>query len=77
MTLINRQGGQAGRTVADQEGRYALPAAPGAGYVLAATATGYAHRRPGPRARRRAHRWRPIWCSPSAHRSVEPRCRRK
>ncbi|MCX4969019.1 MFS transporter [Streptomyces sp. NBC_00654] len=44
VTLIDTLGRQAGLTVADDEGRYALTAAPGGRYVLAATAAGYAPR---------------------------------
>ncbi|MFD9425321.1 MULTISPECIES: MFS transporter [unclassified Streptomyces] len=44
VTLIDTRGRQAGLTVADDEGRYALAAEPGGRYVLAATATGYAPR---------------------------------
>ncbi|WEH42096.1 MFS transporter [Streptomyces sp. AM 2-1-1] len=44
VTLVDRQGRQAGRAVADDEGRYALAAAPGTGHVLVATAAGYAPR---------------------------------
>ncbi|MEE1792403.1 MFS transporter [Streptomyces sp. BE308] len=44
VTLIDTRGRQAGLTVADDAGRYALAAEPGGRYVLAATATGYAPR---------------------------------
>ncbi|MGW0860691.1 MFS transporter, partial [Streptomyces sp. NPDC002690] len=47
VTLVDRQGRQAGRTVADEAGRYALAAAPEPGLVLVVTAAGYApHARP-------------------------------
>ncbi|MFI8432632.1 MFS transporter [Streptomyces sp. NPDC079020] len=44
VTLIDTLGRQAGLTVADEAGRYALTAVPGGRYVLAATAAGYAPR---------------------------------
>ncbi|MGC5342719.1 MFS transporter [Streptomyces sp. AM 4-1-1] len=47
VTLIDRQGRQAGRTVADAEGRYTLTAPSGGPFVLAGSAAGHApHARP-------------------------------
>ncbi|WP_437109018.1 MFS transporter [Streptomyces scopuliridis] len=42
VTLIDPRGRQAGRTTADEDGRYALLPPSGGPYVLAGTATGYA-----------------------------------
>ncbi|MGW2513521.1 MFS transporter [Streptomyces scopuliridis] len=42
VTLIDPRGRQAGRTTADEDGRYALLPPSGGQYVLAGTATGYA-----------------------------------
>ncbi|MFE4366823.1 MFS transporter [Streptomyces sp. NPDC056835] len=42
VTLIDSRGRQAGRTTADEDGRYALLPPSGGPYVLAGTATGYA-----------------------------------
>ncbi|MFE4537691.1 MFS transporter [Streptomyces scopuliridis] len=42
VTLIDPRGRQAGRTTADEDGRYALLPPSGGSYVLAGTATGYA-----------------------------------
>lgn len=44
VTLIDRQGRQAGLTTTDAEGRYALAAPPGGSFVLAGSAAGYAPR---------------------------------
>lgn len=44
VTLVDRQGLQAGRAVADDAGRYALAATPEPGHVLVVTAAGYAPR---------------------------------
>ncbi|MFF3259908.1 MFS transporter [Streptomyces sp. NPDC002932] len=44
VTLIDRQGRQAGLTTTDAEGRYALAAPAGGSFVLAGSATGYAPR---------------------------------
>ncbi|MEU3652866.1 MFS transporter [Streptomyces sp. NPDC032161] len=44
VTLIDHHGHQAGLTVTDEDGRYALPAPSGGTYVLAGSATGYAPR---------------------------------
>ncbi|MFF1834987.1 MFS transporter [Streptomyces sp. NPDC058231] len=44
VTLIDRTGRQAGLTVTDREGRYALAAPSGGSFVLAGSATGYAPR---------------------------------
>lgn len=44
VTLVDRQGRQAGLAVADDAGRYVLAAAPESGHVLVVTAAGYAPR---------------------------------
>ncbi|MGW0958837.1 MFS transporter [Streptomyces gelaticus] len=51
VTLIDHRGGQAGLTVADEDGHYTLTAPHGGNYVLAGSATGYA-----PTARPAVHR---------------------